>query len=137
VSVGFEICTDKSKIDIDAVCRYLQQESYWANSRSRGDILKSIEHSKCYAMSRSGILVGFARVVTDYVTIAYLADVFVIKDFQGQGYGRHLLDSICSDAELEGLRMILLTKDAHGFYEKHGFTQDDWLKGLIMQRKAL
>lgn len=131
-----EISMDKSKIELETVCTFLQTDSYWGRSRSREQILRSIELSRCYCLLLEGRMVGFARVLTDYVSIAYLADVFVLGRFRGKGWGSLLLEAICADEEIRGVRSLLFTKDAHGFYERFGFSCDEELRGIVMHRKS-
>ena len=129
------VSTDKSKIDLDALCGYLQGESYWAKSRSRDEIVRSVENSLCYSLLRGETFVGFARVITDGVTFAYLCDVFVKTELQRTRLGEALLTAVVQDERLRGVPIFLMTKDAHGFYEKHGFASDDILKRIVMRRK--
>ena len=135
VSESIHVSTDKSKIDLDALCGYLQGESYWAKSRSRDEIVRSVENSLCYSLLCGEEFVGFARVITDGVTFAYLCDVFVKTEFQRRHLGEALLKAVVEDEPLRGIPIFLMTKDAHGFYEKHGFASDDILKRIVMRRK--
>lgn len=126
---NFSISTEKSKLDIVAIHRFLSQ-SYWSENISLETVQKSIEGSMCfgvYADDRqvmpAGRQVGFARMVTDNATFAYLADVFIIEEFRGRGLSKWLMECILSHTDLQGLRRILLaTRDAHGLYTKFGFT---------------
>jgi len=134
----FLISTDKTKLDIAVIHSYLGKESYWAKNIPVETVKKSVEGSCCFGLfvkekkstatqnfpgSRQ---VGFARVVTDFATFGYLADVFIIENYRGQGLAKWLMDVIMNYPELQGLRRWLLaTKDAHGLYSKYGFTQLD------------
>jgi GNAT superfamily N-acetyltransferase len=130
----FVISTDKSKLDIQFIQNYLSTESYWAKNIPVETVKKSIDGSCCFGLyvneSTSAVIqtlpagkqVGFARVVTDYATFGYLADVFVIEKFRGKGLAKWLMEEIMDHADLQGLRRwMLATKDAHGLYVKFGF----------------
>ena len=119
----FEITTDPARIDVAAVHRFLTA-SYWAQGIPEETVRKSIEHSLCFGIYRGPRQVGFARVITDYATFAYLADVFVLEGFRGRGLGVWLMECIMAHPELEGLRRwSLVTRDAHGLYRKFGFRE--------------
>ena len=125
----FIISTDKSKIDIVAVHNYLCNESYWAKNIPIDVVKKSIEGSCCFGLYNkneqalpAGRQVGFARVITDHATFAYLADVFIAAAYRGRGLGKWLMEVIMKHPDLQGLRRWLLaTRDAHGLYAKSGF----------------
>jgi len=126
---GYQISTDPARIDLDQVCRFLSL-SYWAQTRPRDTIERSIRNSLCfgiYRVDRSGgddIQVGFARVVTDRATFAWLCDVFVDEEARGDGLGKWLIESILDHPELQHLRRwILATGDAHELYRRFGFTE--------------
>ena len=119
---GYTITTDKSFLDADAIHDYLCNESYWAKGRTMESVLLTIEHSLCYGIYYENKQVGFARVITDYVTFAYLADVYVLDKHRGKGLSKQLMAKIISQPQLQRLRRFMLaTKDAHGLYEKYGF----------------
>jgi GNAT superfamily N-acetyltransferase len=119
----FTISTDKSRLDIEVIHRFLDT-SYWAAGRSPETIRKSIEHSMPFGVYKGDQQVGFARVITDYATFAWLADVFILDAFQGQGLGRWLMEVIIAHPDLQGFRRwVLATKDAHGLYRGFGFTE--------------
>jgi GNAT superfamily N-acetyltransferase len=105
---------------METVCRELQS-SYWAKDRTREIILESIKASLNFSLFLEGVQVGFARVVTDYSTIAYLCDVFVVGRYQGQGLGKQLIGAVIGHPSLAGVKWILRTKDAHRFYAHFGF----------------
>ena len=118
----FIISTDKSKIDIVAVHNYLCNESYWAKNIPIDVVKKSIEGSCCFGLYNKNEQVGFARVITDHATFAYLADVFIATAYRGKGLSKWLMEVIMKYPELQGLRRWLLaTRDAHGLYAKSGF----------------
>ena len=97
-------------------------ECYWAQGISREVVERSLRHSLCFGIYREGFQVGFARVITDRATFAYLADVFVVTAHRGRGLSKFLMECILSHPELQGLRRFLLgTRDAHGLYARFGF----------------
>ena len=120
----YEISTDRSRIDLDLVHRFLSEEAYWSPGVPRDVVERSIEHSLNFALLYGRDQVGFARVVTDYATFAWLADVFVLDEHRGRGLGRWLVETALSHPDLQGLRRwILATGDAHGLYARFGFRQ--------------
>ena len=113
--------TDKEKLDLSVIHGYLRR-SYWAEGIPLHVVSKSVENSMCFGVYWSGKQVGFARLITDYSTFAYLADVFILEEHRGQGLSKWLTQFIVEDPELQNLRRWLLaTRDAHGLYEKCGF----------------
>ena len=119
---GFTISTDPSRIDLDVVHGFLTA-SYWARGIPRDVVRRSIEHSMCFGLYHEGRQIGFARVITDRATFAYLGDVFVLDAWRGRGLAGWLLDVIQAHPELQGLRRwVLLTRDAHALYRKSGWT---------------
>jgi len=122
--MNYKISTDKSLIDLSFVHNYLSNTSYWSKGISIDKVQKSIQHSLCFGIYQGKQQVGFARVVTDYTRMAYLADVFILDTFQGQGLGKQLIQTIINYPELkEVAKWFLLTADAHGLYEQYGFTK--------------
>ena len=122
VSGSFTVTCDPAKIDHAAVAEYLAS-SYWAKGIPRVTVERSLAHSLCFAVLDGDRQVGFARVISDHATIAYLGDVFVLPEYRGRGLSRWLMECITSHPELQGLRRwILVTRDARGLYEKFGFT---------------
>ena len=120
---GYCISTDKSRIDIPQVHDYLSNQSYWSAGIPLETVTRSIEHSLCFGIYKNERQVGFARVITDQATYAYLADVFVIDSERGKGLSKWLMTTILAYPGLQGLRrFVLATKDAHGLYEQFGFT---------------
>jgi GNAT superfamily N-acetyltransferase len=117
----YTISTDRSRLDLEAVHRYLSDESYWAGGRARDVVERSVENSLCFGVYRGGELVAFARVVTDYATFAWLCDVFVLDAHRGKGVGKWLIETVVGHPGLQGLKnFILATRDAHGLYERYG-----------------
>ncbi|HEX8170023.1 MAG TPA: GNAT family N-acetyltransferase [Thermoanaerobaculia bacterium] len=112
--------------DVDLIHRYLSQESYWARGIPRELVARSIEHSLPFGAFDDDAQIGFARVVTDYATFGYVADVFVLDSHRGRGIGKLLMQSIREHPDLQRLRRWhLVTRDAHGLYAQFGFTPLD------------
>jgi N-acetylglutamate synthase-like GNAT family acetyltransferase len=118
----FLISTDKSRISVETVYNFLKNESYWAKNTSREQVLTSVENSLCYGIYHHELQIGFARVITDMATIAYVADVFVIPPYRGRGLSKWLMQCILENPELSELRRwVLVTRDAQELYLKVGF----------------
>ncbi|MFN8345686.1 MAG: GNAT family N-acetyltransferase [Spirosomataceae bacterium] len=117
------ISTDKSKLDIDLIHRYLSQDSYWAENIPREIIERSIANSLSFGIYHEHRQIGFARVITDFATYGYLGDVFVSAAYRGLGLSKWLMDCIFNQIpELQGFRRwSLATADAHGLYRYYGF----------------
>ena len=119
----YTISCDPKRLDLGVVHGFLTT-SYWALGVSEDVVRRSIEHSLCFGVYDHENQVGFARVITDRATFAYLADVFILDSHQGHGLGMWLIETIVAHAELSGLRRwILVTRDAHDLYRKYGFTE--------------
>ncbi|HUP80905.1 MAG TPA: GNAT family N-acetyltransferase [Pirellula sp.] len=117
-----EISTDKQLLDIDLIHSFLTT-SYWAKNIPREVVERSIRNSFCFGVYTQGQQVGFARVMSDHATFAYLVDVFIVPEFQGRGLGKKLIEQILAHPELQGLRRWLLaTQDAQELYARFGFT---------------
>lgn len=115
------LSTDKSKIDLAAVHEVLTR-SYWSEGIPIDVVKRSIDNSLCFAIYHQNKLVAFARVISDFATFAYLADVFVAQDYQGRGLSKWLIQTIVDHPQLQGLRRFTLaTRDAHGLYSQFGF----------------
>ena len=118
---SYLISTDKSRLDINIIHNFLSN-SYWAKNRSLKTTKLTIKNSLCFGIYFKQDQIGFARVITDYATFAYLADVFVLEDFRGKGLSKWLMEVILNYSELQNLRRwFLATRDAHKLYEKFGF----------------
>ena len=118
----FEISTDPDRIDLSVVHGFLSQ-SYWSPGLPVDVIRRGIENSICFGIYRGTHQVGFARVITDRATFAYLADVFVLETHRGLGLSKWLMECIMAHPDLQGLRRwMLATRDAHQLYSKYGFT---------------
>jgi GNAT superfamily N-acetyltransferase len=119
----FLISTDKSKLQPEEIQRFLSEESYWAKDRTFEQTLRAIENSICFGLFFENRQIGFARVVSDQATFAYLGDVYVLEEFRGRGLSKWLMETILSHPDLQGLRRWLLaTRDAHGLYAQYDFT---------------
>lgn len=119
---NYTISTNRDKLDIHIIHQYLCFESYWAKDIPIEIVKKSIEHSVCFGIYKEEQQVGFARVITDKATFAYLADVFVLPEHRGKGLSKWLMEYIHAYPELQGLRRWMLgTRDAHGLYKQFGW----------------
>jgi len=121
---NYLISTDVSKLNVDTIYQYLSEESYWAKGIPRAVVEKSIANSLCFGVYWNEEQVGFARLVTDEATFAYLGDVFILPQHRGKGLSKFLMETIHAHPELQNLRRWWLgTKDAHGLYEQFGWTR--------------
>ena len=118
----FLISTDRARLDLDVVHGFLTN-CYWAKGIPKEVVRRSIQHALCFGIyDADGAQVGFARVVSDFATIAYLGDVFVLESHRGRGLSKWLMECVMAHPALQGLRRwILLTRDAHGLYSQFGF----------------
>lgn len=118
----YTISTERSRLDLGVIHRYISEESYWGKGRALEVVRRSVENSLPFGIYKGDELVGFARVVTDYATFAWLADVFVLEAHRGRGLSKWLMEVILSHTELQGFRRwVLATKDAQGLYRRFGF----------------
>ncbi len=119
----FTISTDRARLQIDVIHKYLSEESYWARERTLAQTETAIKNSLPFGVYKGENQVGFARIVTDYATFAYLGDVFILPEYQGKGLSKLLMKVIVEHPDLQNLRRwILATKDAHTLYEKFEFS---------------
>ena len=125
----YRISTDRTLLDLDAIHNFLTQ-SYWAAGIPRDVVARAIEHSLCFGVYREPEAgggrqqAGFARVITDYATYGYVADVYILEEHRGRGLGKWLMRCIMEHPELQGLRRwSLVTRDAHGLYREFGFRE--------------
>ena len=130
---GFHISTNQALLDFEMIYNYLDQESYWSKGIPVETLKKAINNSLCFGIYLQDKQVGFARIVSDKATFAYLCDVFVLPDYRGQGLSKWLIQTIRAHADLQGLRRwSLATADAHGLYQQYGFTPitkaDRWME---------
>jgi len=124
VVAGYRISSEYSDMDLKAIHQFISR-SYWASGIPIETLEKAMSNSLCFGVFESkGLQVGFARVVTDCATFAYLCDVYVLEEHRGKGLSKWLLEKVRSHPDLLGLRrMLLATFDAHGLYKKYGFSQ--------------
>lgn len=120
---GFHISTDQALLNFETIYQYLDLDSYWAQGIPPETLRKAINNSLCFGIYHHGQQAGFARVITDKATFAYLCDVFVLPAHRGIGLSKWLVQTICAHPDLQGLRRwSLATADAHGLYAQFGFT---------------
>lgn len=120
---GYELSGDPARLDLDAIHAYLTR-SYWSPGIPREVVGRAMRHSLCLGVyeRRSGAQVGFARVVTDHATFAYLCDVYVLEEHRGRGLSKAMMRWLMEQPALTGARRIMLaTRDAHGLYRQSGF----------------
>lgn len=132
---GYTLTTDRSKLDVTVIHQYLSKESYWAQNVPLDIVQRSIDHSLCFGLYHHDAQVGFARVVTDTATFAYLADVFVLPEHRGKGLSKWMIAFVHQHPDLQGLRRwMLATRDAHGLYQQFGWQQvPQEMAGRFMQ----
>lgn len=122
----FFISTDRTKLNVNVIHNYLSVESYWAKNIPLSAIERSIKNSFCFGLYKKeqyDLQIGFARAITDFATFAYLADVFILEEYRGQGLSKWLMETILNCEALQGLRSwMLATRDAHALYAQFGFT---------------
>lgn len=116
------ITTERSRLDVPFIHNFLSNESYWAVGRNIEAVKRTIDNSLCFGIYREAEQVGFARVVTDFATFAWLADVFVVPEHRRRGLAKWLMEVILAHPELQGFRRwVLATKDAQSLYAQFGF----------------
>lgn len=120
----YSISTDKDRLNVKLIHDFLSNISYWAKGRSFEIVMRGLENSLNFGLYKDDLQIGFARVVTDYATFAWLADVFILDEYRGQGLAKWLMEVIVSHPELQGFRRwVLVTKDAQELYRRFGFTE--------------
>lgn len=123
---GYLLSTDKNLLQIDTIHAFLSDKSYWAKDVPKDIVEKSLINSLCFGVYFNDIQVGFARVISDYATFAYLCDVFIIDEYRGKGLSKWLMEKIMQHPDLQNLRRFTLgTRDAHELYRKFGFREPD------------
>jgi N-acetylglutamate synthase-like GNAT family acetyltransferase len=121
---NFSITTDKSKMDITAIHDFLSNYSGWSDNIPLDRVKTSIDNSLNFGLFDNNKQIGFARIISDFSTIAYLGDIYVLDNYRGQGLSKKLMDAVIEHPNLQGLRRwILLTSTADWLYEKYGFTK--------------
>lgn len=132
----YTISTDRTLLNVDMIHQYLTEESYWAAAIPYETVKRSIENSICFGVYNEEKQIGFARLITDKATFAYLADVFILTEHRGKGLSKWLMQTIQDHPELQGLRRWMLgTKDAHALYEQFGWTVlSEEIRPRFMQR---
>ena len=119
---GLLISDDRARLDRALIYDFLRDRSYWAQEIAPDIFDRSLENSLCFGVYLDGKQIGFARVVTDFATFAWLADVFVVEEQRGHGYSKRLIAAVLAHPRLQGLRRFLLgTRDAHWLYAEFGF----------------
>lgn len=119
----FSISTDKTRLDIDLIHNFLSTKAYWCLNIPKETVRKAIQNSLCFGVFQNGSQIGFARIISDFSTIAYLGDVFILEEYRGNGLSKWLMEVIMGHPDLRGLRRwILLTRDAHELYRRFGWT---------------
>lgn len=120
----YRISTDPLRIDLPTVQSYLHDEGYWSRGIPPDVVERALQNSLCFGVYEDRSMVGFARIVSDYATYAYLCDVFILPEFRGRGLSKHLLGAILTHPSLQGLRRWhLVTRDAQGLYAQFGFQE--------------
>lgn len=135
---GYLITTDNAKMNIDVIHAYLRT-SYWAEGIPKEIVEKSVANSLCFGVFYNTQQIGFARLVTDKATFAYLGDVFILPGHRGNGLSKWLMETILAHPEVQGLRRwILATRDAHGLYEQFGWSRftEDVCKRFMQKHNA-
>lgn len=136
VNGEYRVSTDPNELDLAAIHNYLSTDSYWAQEIPVAVVEKAIANSLCFGLYKENQQIGFARLVTDKATFAYLADVYVLEEHRGQGLSKWLMEVIQSHPDVQGLRRwMLMTRDAQGLYEQFGWTVlDEDARARTMQR---
>lgn len=129
----YSISTEKNRIDLKAVHSFLSTEAYWCIGIPFERVQKAVENSLNFGLYHLDRQIGFARIISDYATIAYLGDVYVLPEYRGKGLSKWMMETIMTHPELQGLRRwILLTGDAHGLYRQFGWVDvaspDKWME---------
>jgi len=118
----YEISCEPGRLDLDVIHAFLAS-AYWSPGIPREVVAQAVRNSLCFGAYQGQAQVGFARVVTDRTTFAYLADVFVLPEHRGRGLSKRLMRAVRTHPDLQGLRRwLLVTRDAHGLYRQFGFT---------------
>jgi len=125
------VTTDRSRLDLDVIHGYLTR-SYWAKGIPRETVALAMDRSLCFGAFEGDRQIGFARIISDLTTFAYVSDVFVVESHQGRGVGKRLMAAIMAHPELQELRRwTLFTRDAHGLYRQYGFREPRYPERLM------
>ncbi len=129
----FLITTDQQRLDLNTIHAFFVNDSYWAQNRTIEQTERAMENSICFGVFQAEKQVGFARVVSDLATFAYVGDVFILAEYRGHGLSKWLMETIVNYSELQGLRRwVLATRDAHGLYSQFEFAPlrhpDRWME---------
>lgn len=120
----YNISTDNERLDLALIHDFISNQSYWGRGRKLETVQRALDHSLNFGIFKNNQQVGFARVVTDFATFAWVADVFILAEHRGQGLAKWLMEAILSHPELQGFRRwVLATKDAHELYRQFGFQE--------------
>lgn len=123
MSAVLDISTDPTRLNLPLIHRFLSEQSTWALGIPLATVQRAMQGSLCFGAYLSGAQVGFARVITDGATFAYLCDVFVLPEHQGRGYSKRLMEAVMAHPELQDLRrFVLVTSTAPLLYAQFGFT---------------
>jgi GNAT superfamily N-acetyltransferase len=118
-----EISTDKDRLQIEVIHGFLTT-TYWAKGRTIDEVKKTIEHCLCFGVYLNAKQIGFARIVSDYTVFAYIMDVFILPEYQGNGYSKQLMKAINDEPLVKSCKVWMLkTSDAHGLYKQFGYTE--------------
>ena len=140
---NYLISTDPNRLDLDAIFAFISR-SYWGANRTREVMQRALQNSLnfgIYDEGEGGRQIGLVRVVSDYAVFVYLCDVYILEEYRGQGLGKWLLEVVRAYPQLQGLRRwVLVTRDAHGFYRRYGFTElvtpERWMEAFDPNPKA-
>ena len=134
---NYTISTDKTRLNTDVIHQFLTS-SYWAQGRSIHEVTCTIENSICFGLYDGSEQIGFARIVTDYIFVAIIFDVFILPTYQSRGLGKWLVETIIAETRLKNVRTWTLnTLDAHEFYKKIGFKQNEHPERMMVLKMEL
>ncbi len=120
---SYRLTTDVACFDMEVLFRFISEESYWARGMTRETFDRAVKHSLCFGLFEEERQIGFGRVVSDFASVAYLKDVFILKDCRGRGLSKWMMECILAHPDLQVIRRwLLVTADAQELYKKFGFT---------------
>lgn len=133
---GYEITTDKELMDVKAIHKWLSEESYWVKGITYSKVEQGFNNSFCIGVIKDGEQVGYGRLITDYATIAYLADVYITAEHRGKGLSKKMMDILMNLDWVQQLRLVLLgTLDAHSLYTRYDFAPlDEPSRWMVLNR---